>query len=67
MTELLRLRYLLALSLLALLMAFAHGGLYTIVAAGGGDTAVNFYRVNRFTGSIVFCRHNECRNAIWRH
>ena len=58
-------RYLIALGLFLLVLAAVPGGFYTVVAARGGDAPTDFYRVNRFTGSITFCRLTNCVRVGW--
>lgn len=65
---------LLLAGLVFILAALAHGGVYTIVVAGAGagasseyigHTEVHAYRVNRFTGSVVFCDGFRCMDVRW--
>jgi len=59
-----------------ILAAFLHGGIYQVVIAGAGsggggegisgDYGFNAYRLNRFTGDMVFCQTSFCRPVTWR-
>lgn len=54
-----------------ILGALAHGGIYQVKVAGtGGNEAVvgdiGAYRINRFTGDIVWCRLRNCMPVTWR-
>jgi hypothetical protein len=43
------------------LAALAHGGVYEITTPAGGQVDfVGIYRVNKFTGSVLFCAARAC-------
>jgi hypothetical protein len=45
------------------LAALSHGGLYVAIPAGGAKDVDSMYRINKFTGSVLYCQERACLAA----
>ncbi len=51
--ETMTIRAALILAVALILAAFAHGGVYGMVAAGAAEPGIAAFRFNRFTGNVL--------------
>jgi hypothetical protein len=45
------------------LAALAHGGIYQAIPARGSQDVGPMYRINKFTGSVLYCQGQVCVKA----